>query len=161
MEPPPTISSILEAQAADQSGDASAEAPTPAPGKPVATAVPRCPVCGLEWSGYVQNNLLGCPDCWLSFLDQLDPLLERYHGTKLHAGRRPANAPSTTTINRKAATRRTRAARRAELQAALNEAVKAERYELAASLRDQLQTLDAHASNEATGDAGNPAVEER
>ena len=44
----------------------------------------QCPSCGLEFASYRATGMLGCPDCYDSFEDQLVPELERYHRTTRH-----------------------------------------------------------------------------
>jgi protein arginine kinase activator len=115
-----------------------------------------CPACGTTYAQFRESGLLGCPDCYRAFEGQLGPLLERAHeGGSMHSGRAPkrasAGAPRTTThpeIARAAKAQAQQnspeaaAARLAALRKQLEDAVKAEQYEKAAKLRDELRKLE-------------------
>ena len=117
---PPAIAVLLAATTA-----AEAIAATPKGRKADLT----CSACGLTWAAYLQHNLLGCPTCYAAFAPQIDPLIRRYHSADRHRGRRAGHdAPAPD--------------RRAELEANLAEAVRAERFEEAARCRDALRHLD-------------------
>jgi protein arginine kinase activator len=99
-----------------------------------------CPGCGLAFSEYASNNLFGCAGCYSAFVERLEALLKRYHGATRHVGRAPQNAPTTVTAALPAAKSATSQRRRLEAQ--LKDAVSKERYEEAATLRDQLRKLE-------------------
>ncbi len=133
---PPSIASLLEKPAADAgidiavAGAADSQADTE-------DAERQCPACGLEFSEYVSNNLFGCSEDYATFRDQVDVLLKRYHGATRHAGRSPRKSAPTGT----AAVARVRSSKRVTLEKALKDAIAHERYEEAATLRDQIQKL--------------------
>lgn len=90
-----------------------------------ATAAPldmlsTCPVCGFGIEDYRRTGHLGCPDCYSVFARELDP-----------------NAPAADTQAENEAPSITRA----RLQKELQKAVAMEDYELAATLRDQINAL--------------------
>lgn len=126
---PPPLAALAGAATAQE-----AAAPTAETAAPPAL----CPTCGLAFDEYASNNLFGCPDCFAAFDRQVAELVQRYHGALRHAGRVPAGAA----VAPQPAKPRRRAPRRdqrAELERRLAEAVAAERYEEAASLRDALR----------------------
>lgn len=47
----------------------------------------QCPGCGLRV--HELESLLGCPRCYETFADSLEPLFERLHGATRHRGRLP------------------------------------------------------------------------
>jgi len=105
-----------------------------------------CPTCKTTFSEFRQHGLLGCPDCYKVFEPQLGPLLERAHdGGVTHKGKAPRRMFGSGT---KAETRASivnleeRAERLRKMRKELATAVKAEQYELAAKLRDQLRQMD-------------------
>jgi protein arginine kinase activator len=129
-----------------------------------AAATKTCQACGTTYAEFKQSGLLGCPDCYGVFEPSLGPLLERTHeGGTHHVGKSPSRrAPADASPRAAAATPaaqpavmtapavpkaqpRSDAAQRAQrillLQKQLEEAVKAEQYERAAALRDQIRTL--------------------
>lgn len=96
-----------------------------------------CAACGLTFAEFAVNNRFGCARCYADFGDKVDGLLSRYHGSGLHVGRTPAaklGGPDQLMI------------RRAQLDAALREAVANEAYEKAARLRDEIRKLDEQAT---------------
>lgn len=127
---PPSIASILQRK--KQGGEAT---PTDGPADAVEDQPdPACPGCGLLLSEFSARNRFGCAQCYEAFRDQVEPLLVRYHGTAAHLGRVPSQAQSEAAA--------VRLARRAHLDSQLKAALKAEDYERAAELRDELRTLD-------------------
>jgi len=107
-------------------------------------APPACPTCGMTWAGFKEKGLVGCPDCYETFEEQLTPLLSRAHeGGVHHTGRMPRRAGVSAGLHRELAT----------LRRELDEAIKAEEYERAASIRDRIRTL--HGST--ASDRGQPA----
>lgn len=95
-----------------------------------------CPACGFTPSDFKKHGRFGCPQCYQTFAGMVTPMLENMHKGVRHAGKVPE----------KALRRRSLAERVAELEAGLAGAVKEERYEDAARLRDEL----AQARREAT-----------
>ena len=93
-------------------------------GLPAAGAGLACPDCGLTFAEFRAEGRLGCATEYDAFRPALEPILERVHRATRHGGKRP------------------RRVRRAELRAALTEAVAAERYEEAAKLRDGLRAVE-------------------
>lgn len=122
---PPPVTALL-ARAADAE-------PAPAAGTESAADDPVCPECGISFSAYASNNLLGCPICYDALGERLAGLMRRYHGASRHRGRLPAD----TAVEMPAPA----ADERARLEAELRTAVASERYEAAAELRDRLKKL--------------------
>lgn len=113
-----------------------------ATGNPAADASDpaRCPDCGFTPADFKKHGRFGCPRCYQVFSGMVTPMLENMHKGTRHNGKIPE----------KALLRRSLAERLAELEAGLAEAVKAERYEDAARLRDDLAAVRREA-------AGSPA----
>jgi protein arginine kinase activator len=133
-EGPPSIASLLEKPAADLDVPVTASPDA----KDAADADEKqCPACGLEFSEYVANNLFGCSEDYASFRPQIEVLLKRYQGATRHVGRLPVRAASPGAARPPTG----RTSKRVALEKALKDAVAQERYEDAASLRDQLQKL--------------------
>lgn len=130
------------------------------PGQPAAAAagINTCPTCGQTQQQFRQTGLLGCPHCYAAFEAQLGALLARAHdGGTHHVGKRPArlgqvpNAEPPTAVVQpaagpakpKAGTAAGLSARIQAMRQQLADAVAAEQYERAASLRDELKRLEA------------------
>ena len=120
----------------------------PAEGSPTARAT-ACPSCGTTYVEFRQSGLLGCAECYKAFEQQLGPLLERAHeGGSHHVGKVPRRALAGGRAREGSAQvgpraimgdAAQRAARIAALRKQLDEAVRTEQYERAATLRDELR----------------------
>ena len=126
-----------------------------------------CRCCSTTYAQFRQTGLLGCPECYAQFENQLGPLLARAHeGGTHHVGKsprfstQPAAAERTgpgpaqrvpapmaqqPTIDPQQVARAV-AERIALLKKRLAEAVAAEQYEKAAKIRDELARVSAPAS---------------
>ncbi|MDX2146605.1 MAG: UvrB/UvrC motif-containing protein [Planctomycetota bacterium] len=102
-----------------------------------------CARCKLTFADFRSTGQLGCPECYTTFEAQLVPMLERAHeGSSLHVGKspKPAKRSAMEEVARAKAAMDS-AERMQQLRRQLDEAVKAEAYELAARIRDQLRAL--------------------
>lgn len=100
-------------------------------GPPRAGNVKECPSCGTTREQFGQESKAGCPSCYLVFRDTLSEILDESVQNPLHRGKLPRNLVESKEIQ---------SARR-RLKDELDRAVSEEHYELAASLRDQLDEL--------------------
>ncbi len=91
-----------------------------------------CPGCGLTYSDFRETGRLGCPRCYATFAEELEPLLRRLHGSLRHAGKRPTREGKSYE----------RAAQLRRLNEELERAVGAEDYERAAELRDRIREME-------------------
>jgi protein arginine kinase activator len=98
----------------------------------------RCPSCGYDYSDFKKIGRLGCPECYDAFEAQLVQVLRHVHGSTQHAGKKAAQ------VGEKAALRE----RMTTLRAELSEAIQAEDYERAASIRDEIRGLEAQVEGE-------------
>jgi protein arginine kinase activator len=104
-----------------------------------------CPGCGFTPADFKKHGRFGCPQCYRTFEGMVGPMLDNMHKGTRHVGKVPV----------KALERRTMLERVATLENDLNEAIKTERYEDAARLRDELAELRRQAaSTSATTAAG-------
>ncbi|MGI8907502.1 MAG: UvrB/UvrC motif-containing protein [Candidatus Sumerlaeaceae bacterium] len=97
-----------------------------------------CATCGLPYGSYRETLLLGCSDCYESFEKQLTADLRKFHGSTVHRGRVPNDAPAQFLVQRSPQ----------EIKKRLNDAVKAEDFELAAKLRDELRGIESNVATE-------------
>jgi protein arginine kinase activator len=102
-----------------------------------------CPTCRMTFAEFKQHGLLGCADCYKTFEAQLAPLIERAHeGGVHHVGKIPKRLGIKTAPPPQQDPQLAERARRlAQIRAELERAVKAEEYERAAKLRDELRKL--------------------
>lgn len=90
-----------------------------------------CPHCGMTLKRFAKESLLGCPEDYKEFRDELMPLIEKNQNQKTaHSGKVPSHMPE---ANRKDI-------ELAGLKRQLEQAVKNEDYETAARLRDRIQS---------------------
>ena len=101
-------------------------------GSPAATMLGterKCPTCGMTESELRQTGRVGCPDCYNTFSDILNPYVEKIHGATRHIGAAPAaEQPKADPIE--------------TLRAQLKTAVENEEYEQAARLRDEIRRME-------------------
>ena len=90
-----------------------------------------CAICGITFFDFRSRGRLGCPNDYISFEEQLDPLILGIHGESKHVGKSPKRGG-------KADDDRTLLIR---LRRELDEAVAKEDYEQASKLRDQIKAL--------------------
>ena len=95
-----------------------------------------CEVCnlsGFTFEDFKETGRLGSPDCYALFRESLLPMLKNLHRATQHRGKQPAIAKDSPTTNPGNRIRL--------LQKKLEEAVRDERFEDAAALRDELSEL--------------------
>ena len=95
-----------------------------------------CPACHMRRSDFRKTSRLGCPSCYDTFAEELDPMLDDMHHGRVHVGKVPVGA---TPLSRVAALRKSLAA-----------VVAAQNFEEAARLRDLIRQLSAETPAEKT-----------
>ena len=108
-------------------------------GRAISLAEPACPVCGILRNEYRKRSRLGCPACYEAFSKELNAAILDLHRASRHVGKAPLKAKAVW--------------EREQLEDRLAAAVKAQRYEEAIALRDQLQKLDGRDAREKDGPA--------
>ena len=129
------------------------------------TEVLQCDNCGMTYNEFVDNGKLGCNQCYDVFSNFLDPVLKSIHASSTHVGRRSRLTSSDkkkvaedvekahkkvnvdnskTTKNEEKPTHKDN--KKEEKIEKLNEdlklAIKEERYEDAAKIRDEIKKMD-------------------
>ena len=95
----------------------------------------RCELCGSSLNEIIQSSRVGCARCYETFSEQLQPTLQRVHGSLKHTGKVPAADPAV-------ARRKQREEEIARLRGEIASAVQTEDYEQAARLRDEIRKLE-------------------
>lgn len=93
--------------------------------------VKRCNLCGASFSELAAEGMAGCPNCYSEFEDELSATIARIHGSSVHTGAAPA----------KYMEGREKKKQIEAVEKELHDAVAAEEYEKAATLRDKLREL--------------------
>ncbi len=91
-----------------------------------------CPVCGMTFYEFRSLGRLGCPNDYVAFRAQLEPLIANIHGETEHRGKQPRH-PAGKSANRTQLIR---------LRREMKEAIDEERYERASELRDEIQRIE-------------------
>ena len=105
----------------------------------------QCKSCGTTFDDFVNSGEFGCSNCYNIFEDRISPILKNLHGANRHVGRGyreiSADNKGNTGINHKKTVKNvdTKAEKLEKLQKDLQKAIKEERYEDAAKIRDQIK----------------------
>jgi protein arginine kinase activator len=92
----------------------------------------KCSVCGFTQADFKKTGRLGCSNCYEVFTDGIGPMLKNMHKGTSHTGKTPAAFFKL----------RERDQKIKGLQESLNQAVAEEKFELAATLRDQIRQVE-------------------
>ena len=91
-----------------------------------------CPLCNSSFSDLQKTGKAGCHECYKTFEDKLKGAIRSIHGNGEHTGRSPAkfkrSHENETKLN--------------DLKLRLKDAISEENFELAASLRDEIRSLE-------------------
>lgn len=107
----------------------------------------RCVTCGCDFIEYKTNGKLGCPDCYSYLADQLEPALVTFHGDARHCGKFPVHNITREVELNTSSTRAKSPDEIIRLQGELEDAVREERYEDAAVIRDRIKELSGSAAD--------------
>jgi protein arginine kinase activator len=99
----------------------------------VEAAGAQCPVCGFTQADFKKTGRLGCSACWEAFESSLRSLLKAMHKGDHHVGKVPVRAAHTQAVSNQMQ----------QLTEQLETAVREEKYEDAAQIRDQIRELEA------------------
>jgi protein arginine kinase activator len=91
-----------------------------------------CPKCGFTQNDFKKSGRLGCPVCYETFRQGLEPLLRNMHRGTSHKGKIPARHQDAKELRN----------RLDSLESELKKAIDKEDYEGAASLRDRIRELE-------------------
>lgn len=91
----------------------------------------KCSFCGTKLTDIEKEGKLGCPQCYSTFKPYIKDILKKLHGDSKHRGKEPVVDKKRLYLKREIK----------EVKNALDDAVKKEKYELAASLRDRIKNL--------------------
>lgn len=99
------------------------------------TAGLTCPQCRLRFSEFKKASRLGCQNCYVTFAEELEPLLHDMQKGERHVGKKPVHYTGAVNVFPSSAS----------LKKALDEAVTSENYEEAARIRDQIHAAETNA----------------
>lgn len=99
--------------------------------QPSAAKTVCCQTCGLTFSDFRNNGMMGCGDCYRYFREGLDPLLKKMHGSAVHVGKVPKRTGGKVRLRKEIE----------DYKRKLQQAVALEDYEKAATYRDEIRRL--------------------
>ncbi len=115
----------------------------------------KCETCGTTYENFISEGYFGCEDCYKTFKAPVDSLLKKLHGTSTHIGRKPGTEAKLIVDNvsknkedkkenakvqpKKEESKEEKIAR---LESDLEKAIRDERYEDAAKIRDELKEMN-------------------
>ena len=129
-----------------------------------------CNSCNTSFEDIINTGRLGCPNCYDVFSDRLDPILKRLQGANRHVGRKAEQLNNDNKIsknsddekNKKEVKSTSKGSKERintssknnvqeneieKLQEQLKEAIKEERYEDAAKIRDEINLMRKNQKN--------------
>lgn len=98
------------------------------------TSVKRCSKCGTSFDEIAKNGRTGCAECYSTFHEELEPIIERIHGRTKHLGKiankqfERCKSESDNEIEK--------------LKKEMQSAVERQDYEHAATVRDKIKKLE-------------------
>ena len=104
----------------------------------------QCDNCGMTFEDFMNTGKFGCSNCYDAFESKIDPILKNIHGANRHIGRL-GEISSVTKQESKTKTDEKENKKQCELekfQKELQKAIKEERYEDAAKIRDKIKKLN-------------------
>ncbi len=102
----------------------------------------RCSFCGSSFEDIAKSGKVGCAKCYEEFYEELLPSLRRIHGRTSHTGKLAGSAGTGVRIRNEIN----------KCREELEQAIKAQEFEKAATLRDRIKELEEGMKNTASGE---------
>ena len=103
----------------------------------------QCSKCGLTWEDFLHTGKFGCSNCYSDFESVIDPILRSMQGATSHVGRlgevRTGNHVKQNLDDKMAEEENKNLSKIEKLKEDLKKAIKEERYEDAAKIRDEIK----------------------
>ena len=108
------------------------------------TSEVKCKNCNMTYNDFIKTGMFGCSNCYETFTNPIDSLLKNLHGTAKHIGRIPKNEKAQIKLNKKTnkEEKNVKEDKLSKLQKDLDKAIKEERYEDAAKIRDEIKEMN-------------------
>ena len=106
----------------------------------------KCNSCGTSFDDIINSGKYGCSNCYETFEDRMDPILKKLQGANRHTGRlgKINNNSKIEKVNKSKLNKNESNGKEdkvQKLQKELKQAIKEERYEDAAKIRDELKKI--------------------
>ena len=104
----------------------------------------KCNNCNMTYDEFAREGKFGCEECYDTFSSKIDSLLKRLHGSSNYVGRKALNSNLNNDIKseEKASKKTEEESELEKLQNDLKKAIKDERYEDAAKIRDEIKKIE-------------------
>ena len=107
----------------------------------------RCNNCNTSYEDFINSGKFGCEECYDVFSSKIDSILKRIHGSNKYMGRKALNSKdksdiSSGDLNDNKDKNSTKESKLESLQNDLKKAIKEERYEDAAKIRDEIKEVE-------------------
>lgn len=101
----------------------------------------KCDSCNSTFDEIINTGRYGCPNCYDVFEDRMDPILKKLQGSNKHNGRLGKISENKVKFDKKQENNSNKIveSKLDKLQADLKQAIKEERYEDAAKIRDEIK----------------------
>lgn len=103
--------------------------------------VDRCETCGSSFNDIVKGGHIGCSDCYEKFADRLEPSIRKIHGKSKHIGKFVTYDEQPQPIKKQKEKAVNKPNQIDVLNQQLENAVKEQRFEDAAIIRDKIKDL--------------------
>jgi protein arginine kinase activator len=90
-----------------------------------------CPKCGMSYSEFKKNGLMGCDDCYKNFVQIVTPVIKRVQGNIEHVGKIPLKSGKVIMEKKLMES----------LKEQLQKSILEEEFEMAAQIRDKIRAL--------------------
>jgi len=103
----------------------------------------QCDSCHMTYDELLHTGKFGCAHCYEAFRDQISPILQSLHGNNKHVGRIGSISKEKIQFEENGKKEKKKEkSRLEECQEELKKAIKEERYEDAAKLRDEIKEIE-------------------
>lgn len=100
----------------------------------------RCKGCNLTFEDIINTGKFGCPECYSTFENQIDSLMNKLHGSNRHIGR--IGKVEKIQVNNEKDNKSKENDKLMQLKEKLKNLVKEEKYEEAAKIRDEIKKME-------------------
>ena len=107
----------------------------------------KCNQCGMTYDEFTHTGKFGCANCYHTFKNKIDAILKNLHGANRHVGRKsnitkPNLNKSDIKEKQTSSKQNNQISPIGKLKEDLKKAIKEERYEEAAKIRDEIKKLE-------------------
>lgn len=102
----------------------------------------QCDQCGMTYDEFINTGKFGCSNCYDTFANKLNPILKNLQGANEHIGRKGKVTKMELNIENKKEEKPKQKSKIDTLKENLKIAIKEERYEDAAKIRDEIKKIE-------------------